>query len=80
MRSGSSVNETSGESGVRSRGGQVVDAAERVDELGPPLGALSASAMALIVKSRRARSASMRSENATSGLRVSGRTPRPGGW
>ena len=69
MRSGSSVNDSSGASGVRST------LAAR--SAAPPNGSISsgsgsASAMALTVKSRRDRSASMASAKTTSGLRESG--------
>ena len=70
MRNGSSRNDTSGSSGVRRR------LAAR--SAAPPNGSTSSgsgsrNAIALIVKSRRDRSASMSSANATSGLRLSGR-------
>ena len=74
IRSGSSVKETSGDSGVRS-----TPAARSAT---PPNGSMSSgaspsapvtrSAMALTVKSRRARSASTSSAKDTSGLRESG--------
>ncbi len=69
MRSGSSVNDSDGESGVRRR-----DAARST---APSNGSTSfgsgrASAIAFTVKSRRERSASIASEKATSGLRESG--------
>ena len=70
MRSGSSRNETSGASGVRSR--------RAARSAAPPNGSTSSgsgsrNAIALTVKSRRERSVSMSSEYATSGLRLSGR-------
>ncbi len=70
MRKGSSRNDTSGSSGVRRR------LAAR--SAAPSNGSTSSgsgrrNAIALIVKSRRDRSVSMSSANATSGLRLSGR-------
>ena len=70
IRRGSSAKDTSGSSGVDSR------CAERSAR--PPNGSTISSsgsrrAMALMVKSRRARSSSTVSPNATSGLRESGR-------
>ncbi len=69
IRSGSSRNEISGASGVRSR--------PAARSTAPPYGSInsgsgSRSAIALTVKSRRDRSISMSSENSTSGLRLSG--------
>ena len=67
-----------GERRAEALGRQVGGAAERIDELG--LGG-SSSAMALTVKSRRARSSSM--SVAERDLRLAGvraRTTRPGGW
>ena len=69
MRSGSSPNETSGSSGVRSR--------PAARSPSPSKGSMSSmsgrrSASALMVKSRRDRSTSMLSPKLTSGLRDSG--------
>ena len=68
IRSGSSPNDTSGALGrAQGAGEQVVDAAGRIDST---LASGRRSAIALTVKSRRARSASRLSPNATTGLRV----------
>ena len=73
IRSGSSEKLTSGvERRAQRRRGEVGGAAERVDERGVGgVAARSSSAIALIVKSRRPRSASMSSANVTCGLRES---------
>ena len=56
---------------VAAAGGEVGEAAERVDERGPAdLAPVSSTAIALTVKSRRTRSSSIVSPKATSGLRT----------
>ena len=70
MRSGSSVNDSSGRSGVRSL--------RSARSCSPPKGSISSTsgrrrAMALTVKSRRERSVSTSSAKLTAGLRESGR-------
>ena len=74
IRSGSSLKDSSGDEGrAEDAGGEVGGAAERIDQLRLlPVVAGDPSAMALTVKSRRARSASTSSAKATSGLRESG--------
>ena len=71
MRSGSSENDTSGSSGVRSTP-PARSARPSNGSISVGSSPVTSSAMALTVKSRRDRSASMSVLNATSGLRLSG--------
>ena len=70
IRSGSSSNETTADSGVRSVA-VARSAAPPCGSTSETASAPSCSAIALIVKSRRSRSASIVSANVTSGLRES---------